>query len=108
MIKDLSLPASGASSGGAPAGAKTPILWALLALAYLFEIGAVAVVINTKGGIQTAAAWTAMGFPLIAMLGISLIRLFGESFFYLSTERLIAVRDATGATLDKELENYNE
>ncbi len=102
MIKDISFPPPGDAADNASAGARTPILWALLALAYLFEIGAVAVVISATGNIQTNAAWAAMIFPLAAMTGVSLIRLFGESFFYLSTRRLEDISAANLHSLTSE------
>ena len=70
---------------------KAPILWALLALAYLFEIGAVTVIINTGKYIQEFAGYAAMGFPIFAMIGIIAIRARWEHLFYVSHEHAIGL-----------------
>ena len=69
-------------------GVNAPILWALLALAYLFEIGAVAVVINAPENLQIWAGISAMVFPIIIMVGVIVIRTQWEHLFYISREQL--------------------
>lgn len=69
---------------GAQDTAKAPVLWALVALAYLCEIGAIAVIINTMGEMRLYAGFFAMGFPMLAMAGVIFIRTQFEHLFYIS------------------------
>ena len=65
----------------------TPILWAVVALAYMFEIGAVGVVIKTEGQLQYSAAIGALVMPVIGIVVVFLIRAYKEELFYPSPER---------------------
>ena len=65
----------------------TPILWAVVALAYMFEIGAVAVIINTEGWLQGLAAIGALVMPIIGIVMVFFIRAYKEELFYPSEKR---------------------
>ena len=93
---------SAATSERHPGAAKAPILWALLALAYLFEIGAIAVVINTEGTIQFWAAVAAMAFPPITMVVVVAIRHFGEDLLYTSPGHIRALVQANALNIAPE------
>ena len=71
----------------------TPILWAVVALAYMFEFGTAVVVINTKGWLQCVAAIGALVMPVIGIVVVFLIRAYKERLFYPSKQRY---RDAEG------------
>lgn len=87
------------SSGGGYA--KAQILWALVALAYLFEIGAVAVIIGAKElyCLRVIAAVLAMAIPLLAIVAVAYIRWRREDLLYMSKELMASqiktMREAT-------------
>lgn len=95
----------GAPSASSDGYAKTPVLWALVALAYLFELGAVAILVSagdilmqpTSGpeSIDVAVrdvalrifqitALAAAIVPILAMCFIIFFRFFYEDLFYMS------------------------
>ena len=75
-------------------GITTPVLWAFVALAYMFEIGAVAVLINAGDAqwLQYSAAIGALVMPLIGIGVVFYIRCYKEELLYPSRERLNEVR----------------
>ena len=79
--------------------ARTPILWALLALCYLFEIGAIAALINLDGEWRNYTALAAMIFPLVAMGAIVAMRIFCEGVFYTSPRQIADSFGAIGAVV---------
>ena len=85
MTNEVSQVPQGFSEKGARV--TTPILWAVVALAYMFEIGAVAVIINTEGWLQGSASIGALVMPIIGIVVVLLIRAYKEELFYPSEKR---------------------
>lgn len=93
-------------------GIATPILWAFVALAYMFEIGAVAVLINADEvlWLQYSAAIGALVMPLVGIGMILYIRCRKEELLYPSQKRLDEMRGTRWDEypLSSESENNHE
>ena len=88
---------------------QAPILWTLLALAYLCEIGAISVIINTHDMVQTIAAIWAMIFPLLMIVFVLLVRRWKEYLFYISIDRMKQIQGIDGtADINADLQKVLE
>ena len=84
----LKIPKNSQDSSEKGTRVTAPILWAVVALAYMFEIGAVAVVINTKEPLQYWVAISALVMPIIGIMVVFFIRAYKEELFYPSPARI--------------------